>query len=100
LGNVSSNQVGKGEKRIGQVYYTQVATTPEGEHVLMGTFSVANHLAVIIFDSGASRTFISKAFIEKHSILTEESKKGIMIQSPEGRLYTKEIVSQIVVEMV
>jgi hypothetical protein len=68
--------------------------------MLMGMFSVANHPSVILFDLGASHTFISKAFIEKHSILTEESKKGIVIQSPKGQRYTKEIVSQIVVEMV
>jgi hypothetical protein len=39
--------------------------------------------------------------ISKINLLnTEDSKKGIVIQSPRGRLYTKEIVSQIVVEMV
>jgi hypothetical protein len=99
-GNMASNQADKGEKRTGQVYYTQVATKPEGEPVLMGTFSIANHHVVILFYSGASHTFISKAFIEKHIILTKESKKGIVIQSPGGRMYTKEIVSQIMVEMV
>jgi hypothetical protein len=52
----------------------------------MGTFSIVNHPAVILFDSGASHTFISKTFVEKHSIFTEESKKGIVIQSPGGRL--------------
>ena len=46
-GNMASNQVGKGEKRIGHVYYTQVATKTEGELVLMGTFFVANHHVVI-----------------------------------------------------
>jgi hypothetical protein len=60
---VSNNQVGKGEKRTGRVYYTQVATTPEGEPVQMGTFSVANHPAFILFYSGASHTFVSKVLL-------------------------------------
>jgi isoprenylcysteine carboxyl methyltransferase (ICMT) family protein YpbQ len=34
-------------KIIGRIYYTQVAITPEGELVMMGTFLVANHPAVI-----------------------------------------------------
>jgi hypothetical protein len=34
----------------------------------MGTFLVANHPAVILFDSGASHTFISKKFVEKYCI--------------------------------
>jgi hypothetical protein len=35
---------------------------------MMGTFLVANHPAVILFDSGASHTFISKKFAGKYCI--------------------------------
>ena len=63
-----------------------MATTPEGEPVMMRTFSVANHLAVILFYSGASHTFMSKAFVEKHCIPSVESKKGLIIQSPGGQI--------------
>jgi hypothetical protein len=45
--------VGKNVKKTGRIYYTQVATTPEGEPIMMGMFLVANHPAVILFDSGA-----------------------------------------------
>jgi hypothetical protein len=76
-----------------------VATTPEGEPVLMGTFAVANHPAVILFDSGASHTFISKAFVEKHCIPTSESKRGIIIQSPGGQIFTREIIFQVPVKL-
>jgi hypothetical protein len=60
--NTSNTSTGKNFKKTGQVYYTQVATTPEGEPVMMGTFLIANHPAVILFDFGASHTFISKTF--------------------------------------
>jgi hypothetical protein len=73
-------QASKGEKSIGQIYYTQVATTPEGESVLMGTFPVTNHPTVILFDSRASHTFMSKDFVEKYCIASIESKKGLIIQ--------------------
>jgi hypothetical protein len=62
-----------------------VATTPEGEPIMMGTFLVANHPTVILFDSGASHTFISKKFMEKHSILCTESREGFVIHSPGGK---------------
>ena len=67
---MANNSAGKNVKKIGRIYYTQVATTPEGEPVMMGTFLVANQLAVILFDSGASHTFISKKFVEKYCILS------------------------------
>jgi hypothetical protein len=66
---MASTQVGKGERRTGRVYYTQAATTPEGEPVMMGTFSIANHPTVILFDFGASHTFMSKSFVEKIAYL-------------------------------
>jgi hypothetical protein len=71
-GNVASTQAGKNTRKTRLVYYTQVATTPKGEPVMMCTFSVANHPAVILFDSGASHTFMSKTFVEKHCIPSVE----------------------------
>jgi hypothetical protein len=72
-----------------------VATTPEGEPVMMGTYLVANYPAVILFDSGASHTFISKNFVEKHCNPCTESREGFIIHSPGGRIFTKEVVFHI-----
>jgi hypothetical protein len=40
------NIMGKNTKKTGHIYYTQVATTPDSEPVMMGTFLVANHPAM------------------------------------------------------
>jgi hypothetical protein len=90
-GNMATNSVGKNVKRTGRIYYTQVATTPEGEPVMMGTFIVANHPTVILFDSGASHTFISKNFVEKHCNPCTESREGFIIHSHGGQIFTKEV---------
>jgi hypothetical protein len=63
---------------MGRIYYTQVATTPEGEPVMMGTFLVANHPAVVLFDSGASHTFISKKFVENIAFHILNQGKGLL----------------------
>jgi hypothetical protein len=91
--------VGKNVKKTGQIYYTQVATTPEGEPVMMGTFFVANHSAVILFDSGASHTFISKKFMEKYCIPCTESREGFIIHSPGGQIFTKEVAFHVPVTL-
>jgi hypothetical protein len=67
----------------------------EGELVMMGTFLVANYPAVILFDSGASHTFLSKNFVEKHCIPCTESREGFIIHSPGGRIFTKEVAIHI-----
>jgi hypothetical protein len=88
---MANNSTGKNIKKTGRIYYTQVATTPEGEPVMMGTFLVANYPAAILFDSGASHTFISKNFVEKHCIPCTESRDGFIIHSHGGQIFTKEV---------
>jgi hypothetical protein len=91
--------VGKNIKKTGRIYYTQVATTPEGEPVTMGKFLVTNHPAVILFDSGASHTFISKKSMEKYCIPCTESREGFIIHSPGGQIFTKEVAFNVPVTL-
>jgi hypothetical protein len=98
-GNAANNTADKSTRKMGWIYYTQVATTPEGEPIMMGTFLVANHPAIILFDSSASHTFISKKFVEKHCILYTESREAFTIHSPGGQIYTKEVAYQVPVTL-
>jgi hypothetical protein len=86
-------------RKTGRIYYTQVATTPKDEPVMMGMFLVANHPAVILLDSGASHTFISKKFVEQHCIPYNESRKGFIIHSPGGQIFTKEVAYHVPVTL-
>jgi hypothetical protein len=98
-GNKANTSTGKNFKKTRWFYYTQVATTPVGEPVMMGMFLVANHPAVILFDSGAFHTFISKNFVERYCIHCTESREGIVSHSPGGRIFTKEIAFHIPVTL-
>jgi hypothetical protein len=92
---MASTSMGKNVKKTGRIYYTQVATTLEGEPVMMGMFLVANHPVVILFDSGASHTFISKNFVEKHCIPFTESREGFIIHSPGEQIFNKEVAFHV-----
>jgi hypothetical protein len=96
---MANNSAGKNVKKTGRIYYTQAATTPEGEPVMMVTFLVANHPAIILFDSGASHTFISMKFVEKHCIPCTESREGFIIHSPGGQIFTKEVAFHVPVTL-
>jgi hypothetical protein len=98
-GNTTNNAAGKKMKKTERIYYTQVATTPEGEPVMMGMFLVANHLAVILFDYGASHTFISKKLVEKYCIPCIESREGFIIRSPGGQIFTEEVAFDVPVTL-
>jgi hypothetical protein len=97
---MANNSAGKNIKKTGRIYYTQVATTPEGEPVMMGTFLVSNHPAIILFDYSASHTFISKKFVEKYCIPCTESREGFIIHSLRGQIFTKEVAINVPVTLV
>jgi len=77
-------QRGKPAKKVGQVFHKEVETIPEGEPVMMGTFPVAKHPTLMLFDSGASHTFINRTFVMKHGIPIGETNDHFYIQSPGG----------------
>jgi hypothetical protein len=47
--------------KTGCVNYTTMEDIPEGEQVLVGTFSLNGYPVVVLFDSGATQDFISEA---------------------------------------
>jgi hypothetical protein len=66
---------------------------------MMGTFLVTNHPTIILFDSGALHTFISKKFVEQHCISYHESKEGFKIHSLGGQIFTREVAYQVPVTL-
>ena len=60
--------------------------------MMLGMFLVTVHPIVMLFDSGASHTFINRTFVIKHEIPIGETKESFYIQSPGGLLCTKEMV--------
>jgi hypothetical protein len=65
---------------------------PEGESVLMSTFSLNGHPIVILFDTGATHDFISKACTHRYRLAIEPTNTPYVISTPRGRVITKELV--------
>jgi len=51
---------------------------------MMGLFSVANQPAIILFDSGASHTFIIRSFVMDNRLPMETMEDSLCVQSPSG----------------
>jgi hypothetical protein len=59
-------------------------TTLVEPEVMLGTFDVHSTPATVLFDSGASHTFISQTFVKTHSIPLCAMKNPIIVNSPRG----------------
>jgi hypothetical protein len=77
--------------RQGRLNFTTLADIPEGAPVMTGIFSVLNYPAVILFDSGASHSFISAKFSAKCQLPFHHTNGGITISTPGGRVATYQI---------
>ena len=48
------------------MHYTVVEEVPAGEVVMADMFLVNKYPAIVLFDSGASHSFVSQAFASRH----------------------------------
>jgi len=66
------------------VNHVSAETAMEEPKVMIGMFDVHSTPATILFDFGASHTFISQAFVRTHNISACAMKSPITVNSPEG----------------
>jgi hypothetical protein len=59
-------------------------TAQKNPHVVLGMFFVNSIPASVLFDSGASHSFISAQFVTKHSIPMCPMKQTMLVKSPGG----------------
>jgi predicted aspartyl protease len=86
--------------RQGQVHYTSIEEIPSSEVVTARKFLVDQHSAVVLFDSGASHSFISPMFVSKfpHKLHTFES-GGYCIRAASGNISMNQVVSDVEFEI-
>ena len=47
----------------------------EAPNVVIGTFMVNSQLAIVLFDTGATHSFITKSYVEQHSFFYHRIKE-------------------------
>jgi hypothetical protein len=85
--------------RQGRLNFTTMADIPEGAPVLTGIFSVLNYPAIILFDFGASQSFINTNFSAKCQLPFHHTNGGITISTPGGRVATYQINRHVPIKL-
>jgi hypothetical protein len=81
----------KVQVRQGKLNFTTLVELPEGAPIMTGTFSVFNQPALILFDSGASHSFISQKFSAKCQLPFWNTRGSFMIATPGGKVATNQL---------
>jgi hypothetical protein len=74
-------------------------SVPEDADVVYGMFLINSIPASVLFDSGASHSFVTKSFVEKHKILNYPLKKKLLIRSLGGELRASHSCPQTKIEI-
>src|SRR5438128_6630484 len=63
--------------------------------VVLGKFLINSKPASVLFDSGASHSFVTAQYIEKHSISVAKLKYPMLVSSPAGDLRAVDICPKV-----
>jgi hypothetical protein len=89
----------KVQVRQGKLNFTTLEELPEGAPVMTGTFTVFNQPALILFDSGASHSFISQKFSVKCQLPFYHTQGSFMIATPGGKIVTNQLNRNVPFQM-
>jgi ribonuclease HI len=82
-GAPAKSQQSFGKAKVNHVYVEEAEDAPG---VILGEFLVQSVLATVLFDSGASHSFISSSFVEANNVDTVALKRPLITQSPGGHI--------------
>jgi hypothetical protein len=79
----------------GRVNHVVVDEAQEAPDIVLGTFLINVTFAVVLFDSGASHSFISAACVEKYNLPISLLKCQMIVSSPGGDMPTRQLCPKV-----
>jgi hypothetical protein len=67
----------------------------EAPDVVIGMFLINNTSAIVLFDSGASHSFISAAHVGKHNLPLALLRCQMIVSSPGGDMLTRQLCLKV-----
>ena len=100
-----SKQGNQGKKQTvqikqGRLNFTTMVDLPEGAPVLTGTFSIRGHPVTVLFDSGASHSFINVKTMNNLGLKWCHTNQAYMIATPGGRVASHHVAMRVPLEIV
>src|SRR5204863_1128106 len=83
----------------GRVNFAEISQVPAGAPVMAGTFLINGHTAVILFDSGASHSFVSALCAYRINLECEYTEHEYCIQSPGGQLSAHTMTRNLLLDL-
>jgi predicted aspartyl protease len=83
----------------GKLNFTTLVDVLEGAAVLTGTFSIRDHPVKILFDSGATHSFISESIVSKLGLHSCHTKDSFVVATAGGRILSNTITKVVPLQL-
>jgi hypothetical protein len=90
-----SRPQGQQNYTYGKVNHVTTEEAQQAQDVVLGMFLASSHPTTVLFDSGASHSYISSSFVVKHQLPITIMKQTMLVSSPGGEMKTKHICHAI-----
>jgi hypothetical protein len=85
--------------RQGRINFTTLAELPEGAPKMTGTFSIDYKPVIILFDSGATHSFISNKCGARVGLVSCQAKGSYMISTLGGKIDSNQLIRQVPIQL-
>jgi hypothetical protein len=72
----------------GRVNHVAAEDAQQAPNVVFGMFLANSNPAIVLFDSGASHSFVSSRFVAIHNLPIAAMKRTMLVSSPGGEMET------------
>jgi hypothetical protein len=98
------NNKGKGKRQVvqvrqGRVNFTTLSELPEGAPIMTGTFSINHQPVIILFDSGATHSFISSKCGTKVGLNFYPTNGAYMTTTPGSKISSNQIFGKVPIQL-
>jgi hypothetical protein len=83
----------------GKVNHLEAEVIQDAPDVVVGMFSVESHPAKVLFDTGATHSFVTTTWVEMHNISVESMMPPMRVNSVGGKVQVGKICSNVRVEI-
>jgi hypothetical protein len=77
------------------VNHVAVEDAQEAPNVIIGMILVNDNNAIVLFDSGASHSFVAANFVQKHNLPLSMLKNRMIVSSPRGDMHAKYVCPKV-----
>jgi hypothetical protein len=78
--------------RVNQMAMEDAQATPD---VIIGMILINDNNAIVLFDSGASHSFIATSFVQKYNLPVSMLKNWMIVSSPGGDMHARHVCPNI-----